>query len=175
MPKVITLRPLIFTNDKDKHQNDGLKSFKCKNCDQICIITDAELYNIPKRKTDNAVILNLAQDMIKMRTEEKPDKVKIKREKGCEKQWQHACSRCGTVVAYQCQPHNEDAKCMYCITDRLSIPWKQMKTPWVCKICQYMARDKAGLVAHQKQRQHFWQEDKEEETIGEHKGGAIGW
>jgi len=172
MPKVISLRPMIFSNTRER-ATDTLNSFKCKSCDNICLITDVKLYGVPKRKTDNAVILNLEKDICRMRTKEIEEVVKIKRAKGKERQYQHACANCGEIVAYQCVPHGTDCKVLYVKQDTMRIPWNKMITPFVCKICGFMAKDKESLVAHQKQRQHFWEEEKQEEA--ENKPNMTSW
>merc|ERR1712093_589702 len=94
----------------------------------------------------------------------RPPARRAERGQNVERQYRHACEKCGQVVAYQSRPHDEELKLLYLVEAAVRIPWHHQKTPWVCRVCSYVCRSQEHLDAHKKQRQHFW--DKEEEGPG---------
>jgi len=123
------------------------------------LITDAELPELPKRRTDGAPVFDVSTCVVKLNTVPKSEEVKLRRERGIESQYQHLCTTCSTVVAYQSVPHNTTASLIYLVDDTVIWPKYRRKTPWVCRVCGFTARDAIGFQTHMKQRNHEKQEE----------------
>mmetsp|Transcript_2744 Transcript_2744/g.4286 ORF Transcript_2744/g.4286 Transcript_2744/m.4286 type:complete len:175 (-) Transcript_2744:68-592(-) len=156
MPKVITFRPLVYTNAKKNLKDDEFCVFHCRRCGVHALITDCDLWEMPRRKTDKAVVLDTSKWVVRSSMVEAPDVEKVRRDKGMEKQYNHLCSSCGQRLAYQSHAHGStDGKLMY-IRETMEIPWHKKKTPWICRVCRFVCQTEEQLDVHKKQRQHFW-------------------
>mmetsp|Transcript_78021 Transcript_78021/g.137484 ORF Transcript_78021/g.137484 Transcript_78021/m.137484 type:complete len:174 (+) Transcript_78021:111-632(+) len=152
MPKVLWQH---FTNRNVK-EDDNFNVFSCKRCKACLVITDADLHNIPRRKTDGAVVLDARQQCVKLSTEKREGSKLIRREKGAERQYIHACPKCDHDVGYTSKPYEdpESLQIIFLLEAAVDIPWHKAKTPWVCKVCNYVCQSEAHLEQHRKQRQH---------------------
>jgi len=156
MPKVVSFRRTpVFTNMKQKLVDEDFNVFHCRRCDTHVVITDADLMAISRRRTDGALVLDSTKSVVRLNTARREGSQLIRRPKGVERQYLHACTSCGQVVGYTSTPHEEEFKLLYMSETAVKVPWHRKKTPWVCKICGYVCQDAAQLEAHKKQRQHL--------------------
>merc|ERR1719382_853671 len=106
MPKVVTFRRMpVFTNMREKQVDDNFIVFTCRRCDTHVAITDADLATIPRRRTDGARVLDAKRMVVKLNTAQREGSQLIEREKGAERQYVHACLKCGQAVGYTSTPH----------------------------------------------------------------------
>eukprot|EP00747_Dinoflagellata_sp_TGD_P021941 gnl/TRDRNA2_/TRDRNA2_128797_c0_seq1.p1 gnl/TRDRNA2_/TRDRNA2_128797_c0~~gnl/TRDRNA2_/TRDRNA2_128797_c0_seq1.p1 ORF type:complete len:175 (+),score=29.91 gnl/TRDRNA2_/TRDRNA2_128797_c0_seq1:48-572(+) len=174
MPKVVTFRRQpVFTNMKQKVQDDDFNVFHCKRCDTHVVITDVDLSCIPRRKTDSALVLDASKVVIRLNTTKKEGCQLIRREKGVERQYVHECSSCGQTIGYTSKPHEEDISLLYIAETAVKIPWHKKKTPWVCKVCAYVCQSELHLEQHKKQKQHF-DDDAAKDDAGDCKPIIVG-
>eukprot|EP00928_Gymnodinium_smaydae_P072656 TRINITY_DN55985_c0_g1_i1.p1 TRINITY_DN55985_c0_g1~~TRINITY_DN55985_c0_g1_i1.p1 ORF type:complete len:203 (-),score=40.19 TRINITY_DN55985_c0_g1_i1:110-640(-) len=162
MPKVVTFRRMpVFTNARQKLVDDTFNVFHCKRCNTHVVITDVDLQTLPRRNTDGALILDARKAIVQPNTAVQDEAQLIRRPKGVERQYVHACSSCGKEVGYTSTPPDADLKLLYLSETAVSVPWHRMKTPHVCKVCGYVCQSEAHLEAHKKQRQHYGEESDE--------------
>ncbi|KAG0215262.1 hypothetical protein BGX28_000481 [Mortierella sp. GBA30] len=102
MPKIISNS--IISSSDNRDDPSGLHSYYCL-CSEFILVIDMELGQLPRRETDNAVILANASRMYKLHAI--PGEVKvIKRGEGMfEKQYRLYCPRCNLPIAYETTPH----------------------------------------------------------------------
>ena len=78
--------------------SDKLNSFYCSLCGAICFVTNILLDNLPRRRTDDAISIDLRINFLKLNLER--DRLKyIKRGNGVELQYRWRCE-CGISVGY---------------------------------------------------------------------------
>ncbi|CEM17362.1 unnamed protein product [Vitrella brassicaformis CCMP3155] len=159
MPKVVSFRNKVFTNANRNLRDDKFHVFHCKKCNNHVLITDMELTDIPRRRTDNAIVFDTEASVVKLNTNAKDEPVVIKREKGVERQWHHFCPECGQLVAYQSCQLNDNPRYFYLVDNNIVWPRFRKRTPWVCKVCGYVCRDSTHLEQHKKSRGHENQEE----------------
>mmetsp|Transcript_62112 Transcript_62112/g.110442 ORF Transcript_62112/g.110442 Transcript_62112/m.110442 type:complete len:177 (-) Transcript_62112:40-570(-) len=164
MPKVVTFRRMpVLTNMRQKLGDENFNIFHCKRCDTHVVITDADLSSLPRRRTDGAMILDARKAVVRLNTERREGCQLVRRPNGVERQHVHACLSCGQAVGYTSTPHEDDLQLMYLSETAVKVPWHRKKTPWVCKVCGYVCQSEAELESHRKQRQHFVDDNKEEQ------------
>jgi len=159
MPKVVSWANRICTNANRNLKDEKFHVFYCKKCSTHVLITDAELPDLPKRRTDGAPVFDIQSCVVKLNTKPKAEPVKLRRDRGIECQYQHLCPTCENIVGYQCVPHGKEAQLVYLVDDSIVWPKYRRKSPWVCRVCGYTARDLVGLQSHMKQRNHENQEE----------------
>mmetsp|Transcript_52138 Transcript_52138/g.124201 ORF Transcript_52138/g.124201 Transcript_52138/m.124201 type:complete len:178 (+) Transcript_52138:74-607(+) len=156
MPKVVTSRRLpVFTNMKQKLTDENFNVFHCKRCQTHVIITDHDLFEVPRRKTDGAMVLDGRKVVIRLNTNRRETCNLVRRPNGVERQYVHECKNCGQDVAYTSTPHDQDLALFYVLDTAVEVPWHKKKTPWTCNVCGYICQSEMHLEAHRKQRQHF--------------------
>ncbi|CDJ44888.1 hypothetical protein, conserved, partial [Eimeria tenella] len=96
----------VFTNVNKYVMEDKFRVIRCRRCLSCVIITDAELDKLPRRRTDNAPVLCPDQWTIRTNTRPVDQPHRLKRLRGLETQYYHACAECGQHVMYQSVPHN---------------------------------------------------------------------
>eukprot|EP00918_Siedleckia_nematoides_P100999 GHVU01220720.1.p1 GENE.GHVU01220720.1~~GHVU01220720.1.p1 ORF type:complete len:179 (+),score=16.37 GHVU01220720.1:64-600(+) len=160
MPKVISFGNKILTNHRTNLRDDKFHVFHCKRCRTHVVITDADLGNIPRRRTDSAPVFDMSKWVVKLHTKVSEQGMKIRRPGGLETQYMHQCPSCDLEIGYQCTPPNEPAqfRFIYLMEKMVHFPDFKPKTPWCCTVCGYVARSKQSLQIHFKQRGHENQE-----------------
>eukprot|EP00921_Rhytidocystis_pertsovi_P015159 GHVQ01024218.1.p1 GENE.GHVQ01024218.1~~GHVQ01024218.1.p1 ORF type:complete len:227 (-),score=16.81 GHVQ01024218.1:868-1548(-) len=106
MPKVVSYGNRVFTNANRNLKDQRFNVFYCKQCRTHILITDADIGQLPKRKTDGAPVFDATKCVVRLNTVPIKDPVKVARPGGLETQYHHACEKCGQIVAYQSVPHS---------------------------------------------------------------------
>ncbi|CAJ1364517.1 unnamed protein product [Effrenium voratum] len=109
MPKVVTLRRLPVYTNKGQKEDDSFNAFTCKRCRTHLLTTDADLSNLPRRRTDGALVLDARISVVKLYTVKREGSQVVRREKGVERQYVHACPSCDKDVGYTSKPHEDRA------------------------------------------------------------------
>lgn len=97
----------VYTNANKTLVDQRFRVFHCKRCTSYVLITDADIQAAPRRRTDNAIVFCPEKNLVKLRTKPVYEPVKVRRLKGIETQYIHACADCGLHIAYQSVPHNK--------------------------------------------------------------------
>lgn len=145
----------VFTNVNKYVMDDKFKVIHCKKCTVNAVITDADLEKLPRRRTDNAPVLVLTDSTVKIFTKPVPEPEKVKRLKGIETQFYHACAECGQHVMYQSVPHGTDTKMLYIIETNVIMPKRQWQPKKRCRVCGYIPRDDQHFEEHLRDRGHW--------------------
>lgn len=147
----------VFTNVNKYVLEDKFKVIHCKKCTVNAVITDAELDKLPRRRTDNAPVLCTDQATVKLFTKPILQPSKLRRLKGIETQYYHACQECGQHVLYQSVPHGggEPAKMLYIIEANVILPKNLWQPKRRCRICGYIPRDEVHFQEHMRDRGHW--------------------
>ncbi|CAE6946905.1 unnamed protein product [Symbiodinium sp. CCMP2592] len=164
MPKVVTSRRLPVYTNKGQKEDDRFNAFHCKRCRTHLVTTDADLANIPRRRTDGAMVLDARLQVISLYTVKREGSRVIRREKGAERQYVHACPSCDQDVGYTSKPHEADLELVYLSDTAVTVPWHRMKSPFTCKVCGYICQSQGQLEFHRKQKQHTEDMEKEQEV-----------
>ncbi|KAF9008951.1 hypothetical protein BDQ17DRAFT_1349263 [Cyathus striatus] len=110
MPKVISRSAVSSSVDAQPTASStaALRVYYCI-CGEFILVIDKSLATLPKRKTDNAIIIR-AQDtpegqarVFKLNATA-GDPVLIEREGGHERQYRFHCPRCSLLIGYQSTP-----------------------------------------------------------------------
>lgn len=114
MPKRATH---TFESEKDGVTDTALTVQYCLCCGESVLILGpaTELSNLPRRRTDGAIVLDRASAVFKFKTEAKETKL-IKRAGGVERQHRMGCWNCGVRIAYRAE-EAEDAALTYLLPD----------------------------------------------------------
>lgn len=123
---------------------------------------------------DGALVLDARLQVVKLYTNKREGCKVVRREKGIERQYVHACSSCDQDVAYTSKSHEADLELVYLLDSSVDVPWHRMKSPWTCKVCGYICQNQAQLELHRKQRQHTEEMEKEQEASNELKPIIVG-
>ncbi|KAG0026135.1 hypothetical protein BGZ81_006599 [Podila clonocystis] len=116
MPKIISNSIISSSDNRDDPQ--GLHSYYCL-CSEFVLVIDIELGQLPRRRTDNAIILSNASRMYKLHAT--PGEVKlVKRGDQFEKQYRMYCQRCNLVIAYETTPHLKGGAYTYIVQGALN-------------------------------------------------------
>lgn len=147
----------VFTNVNKYVLEDKFKVIHCKKCTVNAVITDAELEKLPRRRTDNAPVLCTDKATVKLFTKPILQPSKLRRLKGIETQYYHACQECGQHVLYQSVPHEggQPAKMLYIIEANVILPKNQWQPKRRCRICGYIPRDEQHFEEHMRDRGHW--------------------
>jgi hypothetical protein len=77
---------------------EKLNTYFCSLCGRIVFVTNTFLEQLPRRRTDNAISIELCENFIKLSLDR--DRVKhLKRENGIEIQYRWKC-QCGITIGY---------------------------------------------------------------------------
>ncbi|KAF8821662.1 hypothetical protein IE077_001745 [Cardiosporidium cionae] len=153
MPKVVSFRNSIFTNANRNLTEEKFNVLHCKSCTTHCLITDAPLDSLPRRRTDNAAVFDMQKWMVRLNTTVNGP-IKVKRLKGIETQFHHRCCQCEELIGYQCNPPSESSKLFYVVDGSVLFPKIKRKSQWKCTVCGYICRDADHLEQHKRQRSH---------------------
>eukprot|EP00439_Symbiodinium_sp_Y106_P085236 s2445_g27.t3 len=164
---VVTSRRLPVYTNKGQKEDDRFNAFHCKRCRTHLVTTDADLANIPRRRTDGAMVLDARLQVISLYTVKREGSRVIRREKGAERQYVHACPSCDQDVGYTSKPHEADLELVYLSDTAVTVPWHRMKSPFTCKVCGYICQSQGQLEFHRKQKQHTEDMEKEQEAANE--------
>lgn len=152
----------VYTNANRFLLDDRFRVFHCKRCAAHVLITDAEVDGAPRRRTDNSLVISPGKNLVKLKTKRLAEPVKVKRLKGVETQFLHACSSCGQHVAYQSVPHS-DAKgppeFVYVIDSAVIFPKLSWKPRPRCRVCGFVPRTEELFEEHKRDRGHWDQEN----------------
>jgi len=110
MPKVISRSAVSSSTDAQPTASSAaaLKVYYCI-CGEFILVIDKALACLPRRQTDNAIIIR-AQDIVEDKARvfklnaTADDPVLIEREGGHERQYRFCCPRCTLPVGYQPTP-----------------------------------------------------------------------
>ena len=84
---------------------EKLNTYFCSLCGRISLVTNILLDNLPRRRTDEAISIELRGNFIKLNLER--DRLKyLKREEGIELQYRWKCE-CGISIGYTCISYDE--------------------------------------------------------------------
>lgn len=145
----------VFTNVNKYVMDDKFKVIHCKKCTVNAVITDADLEKLPRRRTDNAPVLVMNDSTVKIFTKPVPEPLKVRRLKGIETQFCHACAECGQHVMYQSVPHGTEVKMLYIIETNVIMPKRQWQPKKRCRVCGYIPRDDQHFEEHLRDRGHW--------------------
>lgn len=145
----------VFTNLNKYVMDDKFKVIRCRRCTVNAVITDADLEKLPRRRTDNAAVLCTDKATIKLCTKPIEDPAKLKRLRGIETQYYHACQECGQKVLYQSVPHGSEVKMLYVIDSNVILPRINWQPKRRCRVCGYIPRDEAHFEEHMRDRGHW--------------------
>ncbi|TEB35622.1 hypothetical protein FA13DRAFT_1728464 [Coprinellus micaceus] len=127
MPKVVSRSAVSSSTDAQPTASSeaALRVYYCM-CGEFVLVIDKSLTSLPRRKTDNAIIVR-AQDsndgkarVFKLNA--KPiEPILIEREGGHEHQYRFQCSRCSLTIGYQTSPPPvKSAPFLYILSGALS-------------------------------------------------------
>lgn len=150
----------VYTNANKFLLDEKFHVFHCKRCTSHVLITDADFESAPRRRTDNAPVFCPDKNLVKLHTKPVPGPVKVKRLKGLETQYLHACTGCGQHVAYQSVPHNNPAgvPMVYVIETAVIFPKKYVQPRLRCKVCGFVPKNEQHFEDHKRSRGHWDQE-----------------
>lgn len=98
MPKVISRGTTVSSGNETQFTDENIFVYYCV-CGTLCLTIDTPLEKLPRRKTDNAHIIQAGKREYRFKT--KPlEPVTFKRDKGYEKQFRAGCEECGLPVCY---------------------------------------------------------------------------
>ncbi|KAI7862179.1 hypothetical protein BDF14DRAFT_1858874 [Spinellus fusiger] len=101
MPKIVS-SSVVSSSDHSGQQEDQrhtLHVYYCL-CSEFLLVIDVDLRQLPRRRTDNAIIVSNTRRTYKF-TAQADDCVLLKRREGFEKQFRYRCPRCDLLVAYE--------------------------------------------------------------------------
>ncbi|CBZ50077.1 os07g0295200 protein, related [Neospora caninum Liverpool] len=150
----------VYTNANKFLLDEKFRVFHCKRCTSHVLITDADVDAAPRRRTDNAPVFCPDKNLVKLRTKPIAEPVKVKRLKGLETQYLHACAECGQHVAYQSVPHDkgQSVPFVYIIETAVIFPKKAFKPRLRCRVCGFIPRNEQHFEDHKRERGH-WDQD----------------
>ncbi|KAF9938547.1 hypothetical protein BGZ67_010696 [Mortierella alpina] len=117
MPKIISNSIISSSDNRDDPQ--GLHSYYCL-CSEFILVIDIELGQLPRRETDNAIILANATRMYKLHAVPGEVKVVKRGEDKLEKQYRLYCPRCNLPIAYETTPHLKGGAFTYIVQGALN-------------------------------------------------------
>lgn len=98
---------MSYSNDDNKEEVNKLYTYYCSLCGANVIVSDTMLESMPRRKTDDSIIILVSKIFFKNYL--KRDKLSVvKRETNkYEKQFNFVCQECGVLIAYQAMDYEE--------------------------------------------------------------------
>lgn len=145
----------VFTNVNKYVMEDKFKVIRCRKCALNVLITDADIDKLPRRRTDNARVLSIDKNIIRLSTIRIDECIKIKRINGIERQYNHICKECRTPVIYQSVPHSMPNRLLYLIENNLLFPINKFIPKKRCRVCGYIPRDDQHFNEHIRDRGHY--------------------
>jgi len=114
MPKRATH---TFESEKDGIGDTQLGLQYCMCCGESVLILGPQtlLADLPRRRTDGAIVLERGATVFKLNSKARESKV-LKREGGYERQFRFGCWNCGVLLGYRAED-SEDAALTYILSD----------------------------------------------------------
>eukprot|EP00743_Colponemidia_sp_Colp-15_P004049 GILK01004366.1.p1 GENE.GILK01004366.1~~GILK01004366.1.p1 ORF type:complete len:248 (+),score=22.36 GILK01004366.1:52-795(+) len=156
MPKVTNLGQVLiqYNTHEEDQKEDNLIVFYCVQCQALAFITDCDLSQLPRRRTDNAMILDIVQRVFKP-SMTAPELTVVTREKGKEKQFRMYCATCRSWIAYFGAPPESKPPLLYIVNGTVKFDSKvEHNAQYKCSICGFVARSGELLEAHGAERNH---------------------
>ncbi|PVG03617.1 hypothetical protein CPB86DRAFT_779351 [Serendipita vermifera] len=128
MPKVISKSTVSSSTEAAPTESAtaSLRTYYCL-CGEFILVIDKNLDNLPRRHTDNAIILRSKSTqsakacVFKLNAKE-TGAILLERPGGVERQYRYHCPRCNLPVAYQNeQPPVKNAPFVYILSGSLSL------------------------------------------------------
>jgi hypothetical protein len=101
---VISRGTTVASGNETQFTDEDIFVYYCV-CGALCLSTDTPLEKLPRRKTDNAHILQAGKNHFRFKTKSL-DPITLKRDKGFEKQFRSGCVECGLPVSYSPKEKN---------------------------------------------------------------------
>ncbi|KAF9902886.1 hypothetical protein EC991_004398 [Linnemannia zychae] len=117
MPKIISNSIISSSDHRDDSQ--GLHSYYCL-CSEFILVIDMELGQMPRRETDNSIILTNATRMYKLHAVQTEAKIVKRGENMFEKQYRLHCPRCNLLIAYETTKHLKGGPYTYVVQGALN-------------------------------------------------------
>ncbi|KAK3830659.1 MAG: hypothetical protein J3R72DRAFT_455688 [Linnemannia gamsii] len=117
MPKIISNSIISSSDHRDDSQ--GLHSYYCL-CSEFILVIDMELGQLPRRETDNSIILTNATRMYKLHAVQTEAKIVKRGENLFEKQYRLHCPRCDLLIAYETTKHLKGGPYTYVVQGALN-------------------------------------------------------
>ncbi|ORZ24945.1 hypothetical protein BCR41DRAFT_301633 [Lobosporangium transversale] len=120
MPRIISNS--IISSSDHREEAQGLHSYYCL-CSEFILVIDMELSQLPRRETDNAVIIENATRMYRLHTIQGENKIVKRRQvhqDKFEKQYRLYCPRCNLLIAYETTPHLKGGPYTYIVQGALN-------------------------------------------------------
>ncbi|KAF9549646.1 hypothetical protein EC957_003182 [Mortierella hygrophila] len=117
MPKIISNSIISSSDHRDEQQ--GLHSYYCL-CSEFILVIDMELGQLPRRETDNSIILTNATRMYKLHAIQTEAKIVKRGENLFEKQYRLHCPRCSLPIAYETTKHLKGGPYTYIVQGALN-------------------------------------------------------
>jgi len=96
-----------FANEDTKEEGNKLYSYYCSLCGANVIVSDTMLESMPRRKTDDSIIILISKIFFKSYMKKEKLTV-IKRDTNkYEKQYTFVCQECGVFIAYQTNDYED--------------------------------------------------------------------
>ena len=114
MPKRATH---TFESEKDGLKDEVLPVRYCMCCGESVLILgpETQLTDMPRRRTDGALVLEKGVITFKLQSQDKGTRV-LKRAGGYERQYRFGCWNCGVMLGYRSEA-SEDARFTYMLAD----------------------------------------------------------
>lgn len=94
--------------------------YYCKHCGAHVLITDTQLQSMPRRKTDQALVLDRNKHLARLNTVEGGKQLLKRGEGKVEKQYRMKCASCELFVCYRSEEREEEASFIYVASGALS-------------------------------------------------------
>ncbi|KAI8149147.1 hypothetical protein BJV82DRAFT_208536 [Fennellomyces sp. T-0311] len=120
MPKIVS-SSIVSSSDhtaQSEDQRHSLHVYYCL-CSEFLLVIDADLRQLPRRRTDNAIIVSNTRRTYKL-TAEADGCTILQRREGYEKQHRYYCPRCRLLVAYEMTEHRKSGPYTYIVDSALT-------------------------------------------------------
>ncbi|KAF8528965.1 hypothetical protein BU17DRAFT_36705 [Hysterangium stoloniferum] len=126
MPKVVSRAAVSSSTDAKPTASSiaALKTYYCI-CGEYLLVIDINLFALPRRKTDEAIIVrsqdtSAAKARIFKLNATMGQPILIQREGGHERQWRYHCPRCTLPIGYQVSPPPDKGPFLYLMKGSLT-------------------------------------------------------
>ncbi|CAO3595796.1 unnamed protein product [Absidia cylindrospora] len=115
MPKIVSSSTVSSSNfdDNQNDQRQKLQIYYCL-CSEFLMVIDAELQLLPRRKSDNAIIVTIANVLTNSLQNQN------NRRDGFEKQYRYHCPRCELLIAYEMKEERKSDHYTYIVDAALT-------------------------------------------------------
>ncbi|KAF9451659.1 hypothetical protein P691DRAFT_723704 [Macrolepiota fuliginosa MF-IS2] len=128
MPKVVSRSAVSSSSDAQPTASStaALRVYYCI-CGEFILVIDTSLATLPRRQTDNAIIIRTQDDdtgkakTFKLNATISDHPILLERESGHERQYRFLCPRCSLPIGYQVSPPPvKSAPYLYILSGALS-------------------------------------------------------